>query len=518
MPSERRLHPLSFLFVIAGQVRQLAVPAVVVLFGAGSAGYDWQAWLTFVIVPYAVVAILRSLSFRYRFEPAELVITTGFVFRNERHVPYGRIQNIDAVQHIPHRLLRVADVRVETGGGDEPEARMRVLPMAALEEMRERVFAGRAAAAPAAADAAASVAASAAASARRTLLALGPRELLLAGFVDSRGMIIVGAAVGLLWEFGLFDSVANMIAGDTASGADPEAVERRGRGLIRQVARGVFGGGGPSFERLLTLAAAFAVFVVVIRVLSMIWSLIRLWGFRLQQVDDDLGTEFGLLTRVMATHPRRRIQTVTIRRTPLHRLFRAASIRVDSAGSDGGEGVSVARESLAPIVREADVPRVLAAVLPDVDLRVPAWQPVDPGAYRRKLRVSLMAAVIFTLPTIALLRWWSLAWLALMVVWAFVHARLDVAALGWATGEQAVFFRSGYVTREMTIARFNKMQVVALHESPFDRRARMAGVRVDTAGAADASHRVHIPYLARSVADGLYRKLSADAARTAFRW
>jgi membrane protein YdbS with pleckstrin-like domain len=117
-----------------------------------------------------------------------------------------------------------------------------------------------------------------------------------------------------------------------------------------------------------------------------------------------------------------------------------------------------------------------------------------------------------------LLRWWSLAWLALMVVWAFVHARLDVAALGWTTGEQAVFFRSGYVTREMTIARFNKMQVVALHESPFDRRARMAGVRVDTAGAADASHRVHIPYLTRSVADGLYRKLSADAARTAFRW
>jgi putative membrane protein len=475
----------------------------------------------FVIVPYAVVAILRALSFRYRFEPAELVITTGFVFRNERHVPYERIQNLDAVQHIPHRLLRVADVRVETGGGDEPEARMRVLPMAALQEMRERVFAGRAAAAPAAAEGAAAVAASASEPARRTLLALGPRELLLAGFVDSRGMIIVGAAVGLLWEFGLFDSLANLMAGDAAPGSDPEApadIERRGRGLIRQVVRGIFGGGGPSLERLLALAAAFAVFVVVIRVLSMIWSLIRLWGFRLQQVGDDLGTEFGLLTRVMATHPRRRIQTVTIRRTPLHRVFRTASIRVDSAGSNGGDGVSVTRESLAPILHEADVPRVLAAVLPDVDVQAAAWQPVDPGAYRRKLRVSLMAAVIFTLPTIALLRWWSLAWLALMVVWAFVHARLDVAALGWATGEQAVFFRSGYVTREMTIARFNKLQVVALHESPFDRRARMAGVRVDTAGAADASHRVHIPYLARSVADGLCRRLSAQAARTAFRW
>ena len=71
--------------------------------------------------------------------PGELVITSGLIFRNERHVPYGRIQNIDAVQNLLHRLLRVVEVRVETGGGDEPEARMRVLPLAALEEMRERV-------------------------------------------------------------------------------------------------------------------------------------------------------------------------------------------------------------------------------------------------------------------------------------------------------------------------------------------------------------------------------------------
>jgi putative membrane protein len=518
MPSERRLHPLSFLFVIGGQVRQFAVPGVLVLLGAGSAGFDWQAWLTFVIVPYAVVAILRSLSFRYRFEPGELVMTTGFVFRTERHVPYGRIQNIDAVQHIPHRLLGVADVRVETGGGDEPEARMRVLPMAALQEMRERVFAGRSHAAAADRDAAGAGTAGAGAGERRTLLALGPRELLLAGFVDSRGMIIVGAALGLLWELGLFDSVAGLIPGDVAPGTDPEVVERRGRGLIRQLVRGIVGGGGPSFERLLTLAAAFAVFVMLIRVLSMLWSLIRLWGFQLRQVGDDLGTEFGLLTRVMATIPRRRIQTVTIRCSPLHRWFRTASIRVDSAGSDGGEGVSVTRESLAPILPEADIPRVLGAVLPDVDLSAVDWQSVDPRAFRRKLRVSLVAAAIFTLPAIGVLRWWSLAWLAILVVWAFVHARLAVKSLGWATGEQAVFFRSGYVTRELTIARFNKMQVVALHESPFDRRARMAGVRVDTAGAADASHRVHIPYLARPVADGLYRRLSADAARTAFRW
>jgi membrane protein YdbS with pleckstrin-like domain len=46
----------------------------------------------------------------------------------------------------------------------------------------------------------------------------------------------------------------------------------------------------------------------------------------------------------------------------------------------------------------------------------------------------------------------------------------------------------------------------------------MASVRVDTAGAGDASHRVDIPYLARRVADELYCRLAGEAARTAFRW
>ena len=88
--------------------------------------------------------------------------------------------------------------------------------------------------------------------------------------------------------------------------------------------------------------------------------------------------------------------------------------------------------------------------------------------------------------------------MALLFVWAWIHARLYVRHLGWAAGEGAVFFRSGWLWRELTVARFNKMQAVSLGESPFDRRARMASIRVDTAGAGNTSHRVNIPYLARA--------------------
>ena len=274
----------------------------------------------------------------------------------------------------------------------------------------------------------------------------------------------------------------------------------------------------PSIGRIATVVLAFAAFVLAIRVLSMGWSLIRLWGFRLHQTGDDLGTEFGLITRVMATIPLRRIQTVTVREGPLHRVFKAASIRVDSAGGDGGEGSATKRESLAPVIRRADLPRVLAEVLPDVDVAGAAWRPVDPRGFWRALKSTLVLVVFLTLPFILMLRWWTLAWAAVLVAWACVHARLYVKHLGWAVGDQAVLFRSGWLWREFTVARFNKIQAVTLSESPFDRRARMASVAVDTAGAADASHRVAIPYLARPTADELYFRLSDEAARTAFRW
>ena len=69
------------------------------------------------------------------------MIQSGLIFRNERHIPYARIQNLDAVQNVVHRLLRVIEVRVQTGAGAEPEATISVLPAAALDEMRRRVFA-----------------------------------------------------------------------------------------------------------------------------------------------------------------------------------------------------------------------------------------------------------------------------------------------------------------------------------------------------------------------------------------
>ena len=194
---------------------------------------------------------------------------------------------------------------------------------------------------------------------------------------------------------------------------------------------------------------------------------------------------------------------------------------MDTAGGTGGESNEVGakqREWLAPIIRRGELPRLLQAVLPDVDLATVAWRPLHPRAFRRELKSSLIMAFGAALPFVLLLRWWDLALLAVLLSWACVHARLYVKHAAWALTEEAILFRSGWIWRQVSIARFTKIQAVAIHESPFDRRSAMARVRVDTAGAEGASHRVDIPYLARETARELCDHLASQAARTELRW
>jgi putative membrane protein len=483
-----------------------------VLFGARNSE-QWQAWMMILLIPYCAIAVGRYISFRYRYEERELVVRWGLIFKNERHIPYARIQNLDAVQNPVHRLFGVMKVRLETGAGREPEATMSVLPLEAFDEMRRRVFEGRAAA-PAAGDAdRAGVVAvgepeTAPAAPRTTLLELSPRDLAVAGLIENRGMVLIAAAFGLVWELGFMEAMTDRVFGEDTAG----------RGAIRGFFAAVFGRGEIPWREAGLMAAALVGFLLTVRVLSMVWGLLRLYGYTLIRTGEDLRSEFGLFTRVVATVPMRRIQTLTIFEGPWHRLFGWAAVRVTTAGGgQGGDASSSQREWLAPIIRRDAVPRFLREVLPEVDLEPVVWEPVHPRAFVREVRVRTVMVAVLSAGLAFVIGWWDLLAFALLAAWAVIAARQYIRHLGWSISDAAVLFRSGWLWRHLTVARFTRIQAVTLQESPFDRRTGMASVRVDTAGAAGA-HGVDIPYLPREVAGPLYRRLTAEAARTAFKW
>lgn len=483
MPSDRRFHPLTILFALGGELRNFLFPAILATMTA-SQGNGVERFLLVFLVPGAVAAVARYLSSTYRYDATELVVRTGIIFRNERHIPFARIQSVDAVQNVLHRLWGVVDVKVQTGTTGEAEATLSVLPLSALEEMRGHVFAGRALApeARASVEGTSDDAALPPALAATAVLQLTTGDNALAGLLDNRGWVVIGAAFGLAMESGLMDR---------ADGLDSAAWP-----VYASMVVGLF---------------------VIAPLLSMVWAMVRLHGFRLTQHDGDLRTEYGALTRVTATIPLRRIQALKIIQGPGHQWTGRASIRAETAGGSSAGRASSEREWVAPIIRLADVPAFVDVVLPDADLASLPWQSVDARAFRRKRFVALVLSAILGGATTPWLGLWPAAGVtALLMLWSLINARLYVAALGWAHTDRVLAFRSGWIRRVVTVVPLSKIQAVELDESPFDRRHAMASLRVDTAGA--GAHRIDIPYLSRPTAEDARVTLAREAAGTPFHW
>ena len=521
--SELRLHPTTLLFELAKHAKRFALPALLVLVGMsrstggpggnfGRLPVGWEVWLLVPFVPAVVLSITRYLSFRLRYEDKELVIRSGILFRNERHIPYSRIQNVDAIQNLFHRFFGVVEVRVETGGGKEEEARLSVLPKAAFEEMRRRVFIGRSLTTQTAEPGEATPTQEA--TRGETLVHLPLRELLLCGFLENKGMVLIAAGFGVAWESGVMGRLSGILferAGVTS-----------GRGFFRSLARSFFEDGQLPWGRLGIALAGFVVFLLVVRIISMIWAFVRLYDFRLTRVGEDLRSEYGLFTKVAATIPIRRVQTITFATGPLHRWLGRATVRVATAGGGGKQqgdrSTTRGRERLAPLIRREALPHLLQQVVPGFDLAAVDWQPVHPRAFARAVKPMLVFTAVVTLALALVVGRAAIVAAILMLIWSIIGTRKHVAHLGWAEGDEVVMLRSGWIWQQTTLARVNKIQAVTMYESPFDRRAAMSGVRVDTAGAGELSHRVDSPYLDHRVARGLAGRLAAVAANTAFRW
>ncbi len=517
---EHRLHPLSIGFSLGSQLRRAIFPLIV---GGASANFlgvvEMRTVLLIGLIPLVAGSVVRYLTFRYRYEEAELVIRSGLLFRRERHVPYARIQNLDAVQGVFHRMLRVVEVKLQTGGGQEPEATLTVLPLPALEALRQRVREGKREAAEeaAAADAAATAVPAeppadrtlAGTAEGRTLLHLPARELLLHGLLQNRGMVLIAAAFGLAWELGLFERASDWIAGEQ-SWIGP-AVEGAASDVV---AAGIL-------VTVVAVAALVVAFVIFARMLSVAWTLVRLHDYRVVRSEEGLRATFGMLTQVAATIPLRRVQTVTIHEGPLQSWAGRVAVGVQTAGgSQAGQSGNADphRHRLAPILRRDRLREFLREVIPELDAPEVGWEPVSPLAFRRVVRGTCFLATLASVPLYFTLGAWGVAFHAAFLVWAVFYARRYVECLGWALKDDMVWFRSGWLWRRTTIARYTRIQVVALRTTPIDRWRGMARLLVDTAGAGAAAHKVDIPYLPLDTARQLRTHLAAEAARTAFRW
>ncbi len=515
----RRLPAISLLFLIFGAVRSLAAVLVFVFI---SRGFD--PFMTFAIglllIPSVIGAVARYLAFSYRLEDEELVIRDGILTRKVRSVPYARIQNVDLVQNLFHRLLKVAVVRLETASGGKPEAVIHVLTLPAVDELRTHILRGKPGSrSPTVSDPMGSAHDLAPSFDTRDpeggeqLLSIPVGRLALLGLLSNRGMLVIAAVAGLAQQAGFFDDPTRYL---------PDSAQLPKLESTFQTLKHVTWNPLWIVAALVTLAATLLLFT---RLLSALWVTVTLYGFKLQQDGNDLRTEYGLLTKVTATVPRKRIQLLSIKESFLQRRWGLASVQIETAGGgaeENGQGPGAARLWLAPIMDRPALVPLIRRTMPQIHLRADDlpeldWQPLAPRARLRLMRRGFALVLVLAIISVLTLGVWGLlsALLIPLVAW---HAQRYIQQTAWAVTDHAVLFRSGAWGLRTSMVPFAKIQGLRIVQSPFDRRNRMASVRVDTAGANPSGHRIDVPYLETRTAHRLVERLEDEAAELHFSW
>lgn len=497
--ANQRLHPLSWLFLLLAQLRAFALPLLVLLFG-GSRGEDGFMDLIGLAAGslLAVVAVWRYFTYHYGFLDNALVIRSGVLQRNLRLVPFDRVQNVTVHQNLLHRLVGVASVKLESAGGmGQAEAQMDVLRLdqAQALEVLVRQGAHRARAAVAASGDGPEVA-TPAEPAPVLWLHLPTSELLRLGLISNRGMLVVAAAFAAMSQAG--DAVMKPVSNHLYDGI------KEGGSWAESLHLG-------PVAYVLASVLVLVLMLVAVRLLSIVLAIVQFHDFRLLAGERELSVERGLLSRLRAHLPKRRVQAYTLRESLLHRWFGRRSLSVDRAAVESLDGPGSLRD-LVPLATPEDMDGMLQQLLPEGSWPPEHWQPLHPRAWRR---VFFPGAVATGLATVALVAWQGLAglWLLLLLPLLGLRARVWARYSAWSLQAGVVTFRQGWLDRHWRFAEVRKLHALQLRQSPFDRRHGMATLHLDTLGASPLSPPLRIPYLPVEEAVRLAAALRAGMPR-----
>ena len=339
-----------------------------------------------VVLPIALVlllvgvplAVLSWWRFRYRVGDGRLELQSGVLNRSVRTIPLDRIRGVDVTEPFVHRLLGLVKVDVEAaaGGRSKAELSLAAVSREQADQLREAVLAGpRVAAGEEAVEA-------------RSVYRATPRLLVLGGLTSMRYLLAPAAVVGVV--FNLADDLPGGIV-DRASEAVADRFPTNALGIVLVVALGI---------ALVVLAAIAG-------------SLLVDWRFTVRDEGERLAASRGLLTRRVVHLDRDRIRGTDVRDSPLRRPLRLSSVNAIAAGLRGRTGGT----ALAPVIHNAELPRLLRAVDPEAP--EPTAALLDhPSASRRRRLVRALALPVLALAILAALGvfWAALAAVALVVL------------------------------------------------------------------------------------------------------
>lgn len=389
MTQPRRTSPLSPLVQAAP-----AIPAAALFFLGPGAGFVQRSGLPFVLVAlagavlaYAAFVVVAWVAWWRRTfwidDDGDLRMDSGLLQRSARRLQLSRLQSVDIVAPFLARLAGLVEVRVEVAGAGESRIVLRYLTRPEADDLRGRIL--ELARRDAAVD-----------QEPTALLAAVPPGRLVAG------LLLRSVTAGLLLA-----SILLLVV---------TAITQGPAGIVLALVTG----GLP--------------------ILSVVTEFLANYGFRVARTPDGLRIQRGLLSTQSRTIPPDRVHAVSIVSPLLWRRWDWVRVTVTIAGVQGDD---VRPDVLIPVAPREEALRLVAEVLPDVDVEALPFESAPRAA-----------------------RWRSpFAW----------------RSLGCALTPQVIATRSGRITLRTSIAPHARVQSVRVTQGPWERRLGLASLHADVA-------------------------------------
>ena len=474
----RRTSPLSFVVRAITGLRNLAFPALAVMFGTqgwdGGGVYVFPMLAAMVLITWFFTWVAWR-HFRYRVGESDIRVERGLINRTARSVPYERIQDVSLEQKLVPRLFGMVEVKFETGAGGKDELTIGYVPEAEGATLRETVralksgepaTAGEVAAAPE--------------TEGRTLFAMDLKRLATFGLFEF-SLVVFAVLGGAAQQFDFLLPFEIW---------DPRAWMR------------LLAGPGDWLQQLgfaaqaIGASLALAVLAFVGLVTGLGRTVLRDYGFRLEETPKGLRRRRGLLTRTDVVMPIHRVQALKVSTGIIRRRFGWHGLGVVSLAQDAKAGNQV----VVPFARIREIVPVVETTGFTLPGQTAEWH----RASRQQRTDSIaIAAVPFALLAAAA------AWLGNRIPdmpagWPLLAA-VGLAAVGgflalrewhlWRHRRHAVdprqlFVNRGWLAPRLDIASRVKLQSVEIAQGPLARRRGYADVRFGVAGGSLEIHGV----------------------------
>ena len=472
----RRLDPRTILIkALPGLPSAIfAVPIMLTAARGGGVALAFALVMLALLIGVTLVfSWLRWRMFTYQILPDQLVISRGVIHRTRRSIPAGRIQDVSLKQGPLARLIGLAEVRIETGGGEKDEGRLDSVSLVEAHRLRELLRGlGRGVAPPIADTGADPV------PAEPILFRLGFGRLLYFGLFNF-SLVWIAAIFGASQYFGQALNLDWDRWLEVLGVAEQELLSRLSLAFVLGVAG---------------VALALGLMAGVIR------TVLQSYDFKLTFAEGRFRYSRGLLTRTEVVVAQRQIQLGLIEHGALSGRLGWCAFKVQTLG--GGDHVS-GRQELAPFARLSEVePLIALAGLPAFDpsgLRpVASWHTWGGliGFAAVPAIILILTAILFPLAGLLLLA------LPVPVAVALLRRRRHRYALA----ETSLQVTRGVLKQRAWIVPYGNIQSVTIRQGLLQRRMGVATVRVDTAGGSGISG-PHMHDLALSDASDLVRQL-----------